>query len=647
MNDTTRPRRGSIARKVTIALLLCAVVPLVVAVALAASASRAALDDSARRNLALIAQATASRLDQLLADTSRNVAQVARDDDVIAFCSASTGQRPALLPAVDRLFASVTTTSSDFASIFVTDAAGVGIASTSPANVGMDFTFREYVREALLGRRFVSEFLVGKTSGEPGVYFAHPVLAGEGESRVIGAVVLKLRGERIWSIVDHAGVAEGAVPVLIESHGVVLSIPDKSRLYSAVEPLSAAQIASLDPEATFSLPAIAPLGTIGLASAVRGAAQGATLVRWQPATEGPVDWIAGFAAMQERPWRVLIIEPQSQFTASLGRLAGSQAIVAGIVAILAALVAWAVARGIVRPILDVRLAADALASGDMKARAPEATNDEIGDLARAFNAMVPRLEEHVKLAASMAVAVQVQQGLLPDKPPTLPGLDVEGRSKYCDAAGGDYYDFIDMTQTPGGRTLFVVADVMGHGVGSALMMAACRAALRADVADANDLAHLITRVNRVIASDGRAEQFITLAMLEIDPVAGKVRWASGGHDPAIIYRPSDGSFRELDGGGIPVGIDADAQYEQYEWADLRPGDLIVVGTDGIWESASPAGELFGKDRLRDLIQAHADRPLKEIGDQIEASLRTFRDGVPQHDDVTFVLVRVKGPVLAR
>ena len=626
----------------TLALVLCAVVPLLVAVAFAASASRSALDDSARQNLALIAQATASRLDQLLADTSRNIAQVARDDDVIALCRAGAHERGALREPVDRLFATVTSTSSDFASIFVTDARGIGIASTSSANVGMDFMFREYVREALQGRRFVSDFLVGKTSGEPGVYFAHPVRAAEDDPGVLGVVVLKLRGERIWSIVDHAGVSGGAVPILIERHGVVLSIPDKARLYSAVADLAPDQIASLDPEATFSLSAIASLGTRGLEQAVRGPAPGATLAQWRPTESGPAEWIAGFAAMQERPWRVVILEPQSQFAASLARLAGSQAVVAGVVATLAGLIAFVVARGIVRPILEVRRAAEALSSGDMKARAPQTSNDEIGDLARAFNAMVPKLEEHVKLAASMAVAVQVQQGLLPARPPTLPGLDVEGRSRYCDAAGGDYYDFIDMTPTPGGRTLFVVADVMGHGVGSALMMAACRAALRADVADAHDLAHLIARVNRVIASDGRAEQFITLAMLEIDPAGGRVRWASGGHDPAIVYRSTDGSFRELDGGGIPVGIDADAQYEQYEWTDLRLGDLIVVGTDGIWESASPTGELFGKDRLRDLIRTHADRPLREIGDEIEAALRSFRDGVPQHDDVTFVLVRVKG-----
>ena len=254
--------------------------------------------------------------------------------------------------------------------------------------------------------------------------------------------------------------------------------------------------------------------------------------------------------------------------------------------------------------------------------------------------MAKGLSHRLELEKALAVAEEVQQSLLPECDPSAPGLDIAGRTRYCDETGGDYFDFIDVTSRLSAHTLIAVGDVMGHGVASALLMASARAALRANAPEHLNLADLLTRVNRVLAGDARHNRFMTLALIVIDPINGAVRWASGGHDPTIVFHPATSSFTELEGSGIPLGIMEDAEYQQYETKGLAKGDVLVIGTDGIWESRNPAGEFFGKDRLRDLMREHAAKPSHEIAALIQSTLVAFRGREGSEDDVTFVVVKI-------
>jgi sigma-B regulation protein RsbU (phosphoserine phosphatase) len=152
---------------------------------------------------------------------------------------------------------------------------------------------------------------------------------------------------------------------------------------------------------------------------------------------------------------------------------------------------------------------------------------------------------------------------------------------------------------------------------------------------------MLTRVNQVLSADNRHNQFMTMTILVIDPARGTVRWASAGHDPTIVFHPHDDTFHELDGADLPLGIDAETQYEEYQYEDVRRGDLLILGTDGIWETRNPAGELFGKDRLRGLIRALGNRPARDIAAAIEKTLDEYRGDATQQDDITFVAIRVK------
>lgn len=625
-------------------MLAASLVPLTLALWWTGAQSREELERTARRNMELHASSAASRLDQLITDTSRNVAALARDDRTISLCAQPEGSAPRAAAVQERLRILVET-NPDCASAFIIDSRGIGLASTNALNIGQDLSFREYCREALAGRPFVSEFLVGKTSGEPGVYFSAPVRAPENGGAVLGAAVLKLRGERLREIIAAVQIGRLGHLMLADRHGVVIAHPLEHLHFHSLGPLSESQQAQIDPRASYGLEQIAPLDAAGLlpiARAAPGLVRGSTTYT-TGAQGGPAGaWVAGYARMSARDWTVFAIEPEVQFDEAGRTLWQRNLGAAGVVALFAAGMALWRSRAITRPVVDLKVAAEQLAGGDFSARAHPAARDELGRLAESFNQMVPRLKEAVELRQTMALATEIQQSLLPEAPPQLPMLDIAGRCDYCDETGGDYFDFIDVSPAPGGATMIALGDVAGHGLPAALLMTSARAALRCAAAGGAALPEMLARVNHVLNSD-RNFRFMTLALMVIDPAQGLARWASAGHDPAIVLHGATGEFSELDGGSAPLGVEDDTRYEQHSRAGLRPGDIIVLGTDGIWEAVDPSGRMFGKNRLREVIRAHASSPARAIADAIERELRRFRASAPQRDDITMVVIRITAP----
>lgn len=627
-------------------LLLAALVPLAVVLWWTGTQSRAELTDAARRNSALLARSMASRLDQLILDTSRFVQSVAEDERIVALCAAPKSAHDSeVFAAAMRRLELAERTNPDCASAFITDGQGVGIASTNPKNVGMDLSFRSYCREAIAGRSNISELLVGKTTGEPGVYFAAPVRELTGERRVLGAAVFKLRGELIQQIVGELRIGGSGFALLADTHGVVIAHPNSAFLYHALAPLSPQQEAAVDAQTTYSIESIKALG----APALLAASRARPAPPWDASTfeadagfgNGTrAEWVAGAARLRMRDWTVFAVEPASQFNAAAQGLAQRNLAAAAAVGALAAGLALLRARGIVRPLLDLKAAANRLALGDFGARAPQHSEDEVGQLAATFNQMVPKLQEAVEFKQALEVATEVQQSLLPEGNPPNELLDIAGRCRYCDQTGGDYFDFIDIAPSESGSTLVAVGDVMGHGLPAALLMASARAALRCPAGADVRLSEMLGRVNHVLSSD-RNFRFMTLTLLLIDPKAATARWASAGHDPPILYRARQDDFDELTGGDVPLGVDDATVYEEYGRGGFQPGDILFLGTDGIWEATNAAGELFGKDRLRAILRANRGLAITEIADIVERDLREFRAEVPQKDDVTFVIIRIK------
>jgi sigma-B regulation protein RsbU (phosphoserine phosphatase) len=287
-------------------------------------------------------------------------------------------------------------------------------------------------------------------------------------------------------------------------------------------------------------------------------------------------------------------------------------------------------------------AAERLAKGDFSVRLDMRMGDERDQVVRAFNEMVPKLEDHLRIRKALELAQEVQQNLLPKAAPRISGLDIAGASVYCDETGGDYYDFFNVSREDENRFAIIVGDVSGHGVPSALLMATARAMLRQRSSMRGEAKAIITDVNRHLTLDTYyTGQFMTLFYCEFDARERIVRYVRAGHDPAIAYDPGADKFDELKGQGIALGLDETYVYSQFQRALVR-GQVIVIGTDGIWEMHNAAGEMFGKDTLRQIIRSNASAPAKGILYAITDALNRFRGDQACEDDVTMVVVKVEG-----
>ena len=220
---------------------------------------------------------------------------------------------------------------------------------------------------------------------------------------------------------------------------------------------------------------------------------------------------------------------------------------------------------------------------------------------------------------SLNLAMEVQQGLIPGRDPEIDGLDIAGRVIYCDETGGDYYDYLDRNGTGPGCVGIVVGDVAEHGIQSALLMTSARAFLRQRCSMPGRPAEVIADVNRQFTRDvEESGRFMTMFYCEMDMGAREICWVRAGHDPAWVYRPEADVFEDLGGGGLPLGISETCVCEEGR-RRLEKGDVIVIGTDGIWEARNPEGEFFGKDRLRGIVRELA-------GTAVPGDCRSSRPG---------------------
>jgi sigma-B regulation protein RsbU (phosphoserine phosphatase) len=295
---------------------------------------------------------------------------------------------------------------------------------------------------------------------------------------------------------------------------------------------------------------------------------------------------------------------------------------------------------IVDPIRDIEKAMSRVENGDLTASVLVRSNDELGAMAENFNIMVDVLRERSRIQQSLNMAMEVQQNLLPKTLPRIRGIDMAGACSYCDETGGDYFDIYVPDLSGPDRFSVVVGDVSDHGVPSALVMTTARALLRMRLSMSGSPAQVISDVNRQLSRDVEdSGQFMTLFYGELDRAMLQLRWVNAGHDPAFLFDTHTGQFQELKGEGMALGIFDDAAYVQSE-RNVLPGQVLIIGTDGIWETHNPEGEMFGKDRLKDIIRSHADSSADEIVQNIMNVLEQFRYPLKKEDDVTLVVIKI-------
>ena len=308
-----------------------------------------------------------------------------------------------------------------------------------------------------------------------------------------------------------------------------------------------------------------------------------------------------------------------------------------------AVLALAFSRTVTRPLEELSKAFQRLAKGDFDTQVSVKSRDEFGDMGRVFNRVGPQLKDHYRTRRALEVAMEIQQNLLPESAPRLSGLDIHGMTVFSDETGGDYFDFLCADDDQGRSRLCVaVGDVSDHGIPSALLMATARGLLRMRAATRGPMEQILADVNREFSKDvGDSGRFMTFFLARIDRNENRVEYVRAGHDPAILYDPADDSFRELGGGrGLPLGVSENAKYEVCS-CEIKTGQIIHIGTDGIWEARNSQGETFGKERLRNVLRQNADEPAEKIVAAIADAVWDFYGDKEQEDDITPVIVKIR------
>ena len=238
---------------------------------------------------------------------------------------------------------------------------------------------------------------------------------------------------------------------------------------------------------------------------------------------------------------------------------------------------------------------------------------------------------HVAYDRELREARSIQTRFLPRRIPVYPTLDCAAAAHSCEAVGGDYYDFIET----GGRDFtLAVGDAAGHGVPAALLLAGVQARFRHDARQGLGPSALLSALNRQLVQLEQPEKFVGLLCARVDVRHGRIGFANAGLTPPLVRR-AGGRFEEVSDGGVLLGVHADAVYRD-AWRDLGRGDVAVVYTDGLTE-AQRGGELFGVERVQEVLDAHAGRRASEILAALIAAVRGFADR--PLDDLTVVVLK--------
>jgi sigma-B regulation protein RsbU (phosphoserine phosphatase) len=299
-----------------------------------------------------------------------------------------------------------------------------------------------------------------------------------------------------------------------------------------------------------------------------------------------------------------------------------------------------VSRNLSRPFAEIIDALHEIRNGRFDQRVRVTTNDEIGYTADAINEMTEGLKERERMRQSLGLAMEVQQNLLPKSAPRVAGLDIAGASIYCEETGGDYFDYLLRPESGEAEISVVVGDVSDHGVPSAMLMTSVRAFLRQRASRRGSLPEIIADVNRQLVRDVEdTGRFVTLFFAAIDRRRGIIRWVNAGHDPAVIYDCGTDAFIELGRTGLPVGISAETDYQE-SFREIAAGQIILIGTDGIWEACNSRSEMFGKRRFQEVIRRTAGAAPQDILESILREVKEFCIPFQAADDITLVVIKV-------
>jgi sigma-B regulation protein RsbU (phosphoserine phosphatase) len=238
----------------------------------------------------------------------------------------------------------------------------------------------------------------------------------------------------------------------------------------------------------------------------------------------------------------------------------------------------------------------------------------------------------------LSLAASIQADLFPKQLPTLAHTDLAARNRQARQVGGDYYDALPVDQSgPAEPYLFCVADISGKGLSAALLMANIQATLRALLTPTIPLTLLAARINDLLHASTPDNKYATAFFLRYDPLTGACEYVNGGHNDAVLLRPS-GEVELLSTTGMPVGLFPRRLFESAAF-QVNAGDLLFIYSDGVTDAINPAEEDFGADRMIDCLRQADHLPPSEVIDHLFARIDAFAGLAPQADDITMMVIK--------
>ena len=239
-----------------------------------------------------------------------------------------------------------------------------------------------------------------------------------------------------------------------------------------------------------------------------------------------------------------------------------------------------------------------------------------------------------RMDKELEMARNIQRRLMPQEIPAVTGLEVYGESRPCFEVAGDYYDVISNEE---GNTFMVIADVSGKGAGAAMIMANLQASIRVGLEITEDFSEFIARINNHVYKNTSSSEFITLFIGAWEPSTNSFHYINAGHNPPVMLN-SSGEISTLDATGLILGVLPGQQYER-KVIKIEPGSVIAIFTDGLEEAMNPEGEIFGQERIINILKEKKGLPCREIVKSIQDGAIEFCDGRPLHDDLTMIVIK--------
>ncbi|MDD3070264.1 SpoIIE family protein phosphatase [Methanoculleus horonobensis] len=556
---------------------------------------------------------------------------------------------------MDDIFIPISATNRHLANVYV--GTGSGMAMIYPWTAGLDATCDPRLRSWFVqangaGGAVWSEPYVDLIGHGLMVTCSRPVYtSGRDWVWVVGADVTI---ETINQQIIGTQVGDRGYAMLIDSHGNVISRPGLTSgdLRWDESFVTENLLASENPD----LVAVAGKMTAGESGVARvGFDDGERFIAYAPVRS--VNWSVGVVMPVDEVLAPIEETRTSIFQASedtVQHISGQQETMKavftgtflGLLAVVA-LLTLVVTRHITRPIEELQRGSEAIGRGDLDHRVEVATGDEFEDLACSFNKMAADLKGHVedlrrttaekeRVAKELEIAKEIQQSILPESAPVLPGFDLAGFNLPAREVGGDFFDYIPVGEGCWGVE---IADVSGKGVPAALFMALSRTLVRASASENPDPAGSILEANRYICMDSKTCMFVTLFYGILDTRKGTFTYVNAGHNPPLLFRKGSTVAELLQGKGIALGIFDDIELELVELR-LNSGDTVVFYTDGVTEATNERDEEYGTERLTTLIPKLVGLGAREMIAAIVEDVTTHAGSQPQFDDITLVVLKV-------